>query len=354
MAWAPCSNVRAEIDEQNPLAAFGSYSATRRNAVGGRGNAGRGAVAARPGRDGRIGLHVDRARAAGQAAFRQHGGIGRPMAPIAASRPLLFGIVNLTADSFSDGGRFLDPAAALAHARALVAGGADVVDLGAAASNIDAAAVPVEEEIRRLDPLLSALKSEGVAVSVDSFAPAVQRFAIARGADFLNDIQGFPEPALYPDLAAAGCRLIVMHAVQGRGRAQRLDLSADEVWDHIVAFFAERIAALERAGVARERLAIDPGMGFFLSSRPEVSFRVLNRLGELKKIFGLPVMVSVSRKSFLRAATGRGSPDALGPATLAAELYAAEHGADLIRTHDPAALADGLRVTAALRIAADS
>src|SRR5579871_5219001 len=325
MAWAPCSNVRAEIDEQNPLAAFGSYSATRRNAVGGRGNAGRGAVAARPGRDGRIGLHVDRARAAGQAAFRQHGGIGRPMAPIAASRPLLFGIVNLTADSFSDGGRFLDPAA-----------------------------VPVEEEIRRLDPLLSALKSEGVAVSVDSFAPAVQRFAIARGADFLNDIQGFPEPALYPDLAAAGCRLIVMHAVQGRGRAQRLDLSADEVWDHIVAFFAERIAALERAGVARERLAIDPGMGFFLSSRPEVSFRVLNRLGELKKIFGLPVMVSVSRKSFLRAATGRGSPDALGPATLAAELYAAEHGADLIRTHDPAALADGLRVTAALRIAADS
>jgi dihydropteroate synthase type 2 len=272
--------------------------------------------------------------------------------PALPAPPILFGIVNITADSFSDGGRFIDPGAALAHTRALLAGGADVIDLGAAASNVDAAAVPAKEEIDRLDPLLSALKQDRVAVSVDSFAPEVQRFAISRGADFLNDIQGFPDRSLYPELAAAKCRLVVMHAVQRRGRAQRLDLSAAQVWNRIIAFFQERIAALEQAGVARERIILDPGMGFFLSSRPEVSCAVLARLGELKQVFGLPVLVSVSRKSFLRAITGRSSVAELGPATLAAELYAAAHGADLIRTHDPAALRDGLRVTAALQAAA--
>jgi dihydropteroate synthase type 2 len=265
-----------------------------------------------------------------------------------SASPRIFGIVNVTEDSFSDGGRFLDPAAALAQARALVEAGADVVDLGAAASNVDANPVSAEEEIRRLDPPISALKADGAAVSVDSFLPEVQRFAIGRGVDFLNDIQGFPDPAFYPELATAGCRLVVMHAVQGRGRAQRLELTAAEVWDRIGAFFAERVAALEQAGVARERIVLDPGMGFFLSSRPEASLHVLSRLGELKRSFGLPVLVSVSRKSFLRALTGRSSAAELGAATLAAELYAAGQGADFIRTHDPGALTDGLRVAAAL------
>lgn len=269
-----------------------------------------------------------------------------------AGSPTIFGIVNVTQDSFSDGGRYLDPAAALAHARALAAAGAQVVDLGASASNVDAKPVAPEEEIRRLEPLISALKADPARVSVDSFLPEVQRFAIARGVDFLNDIQGFPDPSFYPELAAARSRLVVMHAVQGRGRAQRRELSPDQVWDLICGFFSQRIAALERAGVARGRIVIDPGMGFFLSSRPEASLHVLARLGELKRAFGLPVLVSVSRKSFLRAITGRATAGELGAATLAAELYAAEHGADYIRTHDPSALADALRVMAALRDAA--
>ena len=269
-----------------------------------------------------------------------------------ADGPRLFGIVNITEDSFSDGGRFLDFAAALEHARALVTNGVHVIDLGAAASNVDAKPVSAAEEIRRLDPLIAALQADGIAVSVDSFLPEVQRFAITRGVDFVNDIQGFPEPALYPELAAADCRLVVMHAVQGRGRAQRLELSSSEVWRRIVAFFRERLAALERAGIARERIVIDPGMGFFLSSRPEASLEVLARLGELKREFGLPVLISVSRKSFLRALTGRSLAAELGPATLTAELFAAKRGADFIRTHDPGALADALRVTAALRSAA--
>jgi dihydropteroate synthase type 2 len=263
--------------------------------------------------------------------------------------PAILGIVNITEDSFSDGGRFLATAAALAHARALVAAGAQIIDLGAAASNVEAKPVAPAEEIGRLDPLISALIGDGTPVSVDSFAPEVQRFAIARDVALLNDIQGFPDPSFYPELAAARCRLVVMHATQVRGRARPVELSAGEVWDRIHAFFAGRVAALEQAGIARERLILDPGMGFFLSSRPEASLRVLAGLDRLKQAFGLPVLVSVSRKSFLRAITGRAAADELGAATLAAELYAAEKGADYIRTHDPGALADGFKVLAALR-----
>ena len=265
------------------------------------------------------------------------------------SPPCLFGIVNITEDSFSDGGHYLDPADAVAHARALLTAGAQVIDLGAAASNVDAQPVSAAEEIRRLDPVVAALAAEGVQISVDSFLPEVQRFAIARGAAFLNDIQGFPDPSLYSELAAASCRLVVMHAVQGRGRAQRVELAADEVWDRIYDFFGERLAAFERAGIARKRLILDPGMGFFLSSWPEASLRVLAGLGRLKRDFGLPVLVSVSRKSFLRAITGRASASETGAATLSAEIYAAEMGADYIRTHDPGALADALKIMAALR-----
>ena len=263
-------------------------------------------------------------------------------------RPLLVAILNITEDSFSDGGRYLHPAAAIAQARRLAAGGADIVELGAAASNIAAEPVSAEEEIRRLQPVIATLKGDGVPLSIDTFQIETQRFALAGSVDYLNDIQGFPDPGIYPDLATAGCRLVVMHAAQGRGRAQSLELAPEEVWRHIQDFFAERIPRLERAGIARERLILDPGMGLFLSSRPESSLRVLRGLEELKRMFGLPILVSVSRKSFLRRLTGHGDPAGLGAATLAAELYAARHGADLIRTHDPAALRDALIVSEAL------
>jgi dihydropteroate synthase type 2 len=264
--------------------------------------------------------------------------------------PCLIGIVNITEDSFSDGGRYLDAAAAIAHARALAAAGAAVVDLGAAASNVAAKPVDADEEIRRLEPVIAALAGDGTAVSVDSFRPEVQRFAIARGVAYLNDIQGFPDPALYPALAAAHCRLVVMHAVQGSGRARQLALTPAAVWAHIHEFFMTRLRALEEAGIARDRLILDPGMGFFLSSRPEASLQVLAGLSRLKRDFGLPVLVSVSRKSFLRALTGRTAAE-LGAATLAAELYAAAAGADFIRTHDPGPLTDGLAVMRALHAA---
>jgi dihydropteroate synthase type 2 len=262
--------------------------------------------------------------------------------------PLLVGIVNITADSFSDGGRFLDPTAAIAHARRLAATGADIVELGAAASNVAANPVTAEEEIRRLDPVIAGLSGADATLAIDTSQPKTQRFALSRGVAFLNDIRGFPDPDVYPDLAVARCRLVVMHAVETEGRARAIDLGADEAWQRIEAFFARRIARLEAAGIARERLVVDPGMGLFLSTQPEASLRVLTSLGRLKQSFGLPIMVSVSRKSFLGAITGRAAPAERGAATLAAELYAALHGADYIRTHDPAALRDALMVTAAL------
>jgi dihydropteroate synthase type 2 len=255
----------------------------------------------------------------------------------------IFGIVNITEDSFSDGGRYLAAEAALAHARKLAKDGASVLDLGAAASNPDAKPVAPAEEIARLAPVVAALRDEGIAVSIDSFAPEVQRWALVQRVDFLNDIQGFPVPELYPALAGSSAKLIVMHSVQGRGRATRADVAPEGIFDRILRFFENRVAALEQAGVARGRLVLDPGMGFFLGGRPEASFTVLRRLPELKRTFGLPVLISVSRKSFLRTFRGRDVAEA-GAATLAAELFAAFQGVDYVRTHDPAALADGLAI----------
>lgn len=260
----------------------------------------------------------------------------------------LFGILNVTADSFSDGGRFLEPAAAIAHGIALAEGGADVIDLGAASSNPDAGVVGAEVEIARLSAVLPALMARGLAVSVDSFERDVQLWALSQGVPWLNDIQGFPDAATYPRLADSAARLVVMHAVQGRGKASRVDVAPDAIMARMFAFFDERIAALKRAGIARARLVLDPGMGFFLGTNPETSLEVLRRLPELKGRYGLPVLVSVSRKSFIRAIAGRGVHEA-GAATLAAELFAAAQGADFIRTHEPRPLRDALSVVAALR-----
>lgn len=265
----------------------------------------------------------------------------------AETHPQIFGIVNLTEDSFSDGGLYLSPQAALAHARKLLDGGAHVLDLGAASSNPDAKQVPADVEIARLAPIVSALKKEGRKISIDSFAPETQSWALAQNVDYLNDTQGFPEAKLYPALARARAKLVVMHAVQARGRATRVETNPATIMERIHDFFAARINALTSAGIARERLILDPGMGFFLGANPEASLTVLKHLPELKKAFGLPILISVSRKSFLRKVTGRDIAD-IGPATLAAELYAAAQGADFVRTHEVAPLRDALTVMVAL------
>jgi dihydropteroate synthase type 2 len=251
----------------------------------------------------------------------------------------ILGILNITDDSFFDGGKYLEPAAAIAQGRALAADGADVLDIGAASSNPDSKGVAPEIEVERLRSVLPAL--DDIALSIDTFSPQVQRWALAQNVAYLNDIQGFPDPSLYPLLAASSAKLVVMHSVQARGAATRVHVPPGEIMDRIVHFFDARIAALEKAGIERERLILDPGMGFFLGSSPEASFAVLRYLPHLRARYGLPLLVSVSRKSFLRRLAGRDAGDA-GPVSLAAELYAVRQGADFIRTHAPGPLKDAL------------
>jgi dihydropteroate synthase type 2 len=286
---------------------------------------------------------VAAAYAAGNRAVSRSG--TAPLLP--AGRPRVVGIVNITEDSFSDGGRYLTPREALAHARRLRADGADIIELGPAASHPDSKPVAAAEEQRRLAPVLEQLTADGIPVSVDSFQPETQRFAISGGAAYLNDIQGFRHPGLYGTLAASGCRLVVMHSLQRTSPATRVVTDPAAIWAGASRFFTGRLAVLQTAGICRDRLIIDPGLGYFLGSNPEPSLTALAGIRELKARFGVPVLVCPSRKSFLRTLTGKDAAHA-GPATLAAETFAAWQGADYIRTHDVAALCDALTVFGAI------
>lgn len=259
----------------------------------------------------------------------------------------IVGVVNLTADSFSDGGRYLEPRRAIDHALGLAGAGADVIELGAASSHPDSARVDSKEEIGRLAPVLDALLARGLSLGVDSWKLETQRYCISRGVQLLNDIQGFPDVGFHGELARSGCRLVVMHSIQSRGPATRAALPLEDVVKRVYELFRSRIAELEAAGVSRDRIVLDPGMGYFVGSDPEPSLALLNEIPRLKRTFGLTVLVSVSRKSFLGALTGRAVGER-GPATLSAELYAASLGCDYIRTHDVAALRDALEIRAAL------
>jgi dihydropteroate synthase type 2 len=237
-----------------------------------------------------------------------------------AGDPRIVGIVNITEDSFSDGGRYLDPEAAIVHARRLRGEGADVVELGPAASHPGSAPVTAAEEQRRLASVLEQLAADGIPVSVDSSRPQTQRFAISAGVAYLNDIHGFGDPDMYPALAASGCRLIVMHAIQAAGSATRVVTDSAAVWDGILRFFAERLAALREAGISRDRLIIDPGLGYFLGSTPGPSLAALAGIRELKAAFGVRVLASPSGRSASpgrRRSPRRSSPPGREPTTSA-------------------------------------
>jgi dihydropteroate synthase type 2 len=248
----------------------------------------------------------------------------------------------------------MEPERALEHARRLFAEGARFVELGPASSHPDAREVSAREEIRRLEALVEALGREGIPVAVDSFRLETQRWCLEQDVDMLNDIQGFAEPELWPELARSSCRLVVMHSIQDRGRATRAPGDPDTVLERIESFFDERLAGLEAAGVERERLILDPGMGFFLGVKPASSLVVLRNLRWLRKRFGLPLLVSLSRKSLLghlladpQSGEVRGVHER-GAGTLAAELWIARRGVDFVRTHDVRSLGDALRVVRAL------
>lgn len=262
-----------------------------------------------------------------------------------------FGIVNVTRDSFSDGGRYLAADAAIAHAERLLAAGADVLDVGAESTHPDAEDVSADEEVARLAPVVQALRDRGAVVSVDTCKPAVMQAMLAHGVRWLNDVNGFRGAAAMAVVAAApSCvGFVAMFSRSAAGRAERREHEVGGLLDEIRVFFGERVAAFHALGIARERLVLDPGMGFFLGRAAANSLMVLKHLAALRAEFA-PLLVSVSRKSFLGEVAGAAVADR-GAATLAAELHAARVGVDWIRTHDVKALHDGLAVLRAIEAA---
>ena len=253
------------------------------------------------------------------------------------------GVVNVTPDSFSDGGCHLDPAAALARARALVEEGADIVDVGAESSRPGARGISAEEELSRVVPVLEGLRDFPVPVSVDTAKPEVMRAALAAGASMINDITALTSPGALAAVAPSGAAICLMH-MQGEPRTMQKEPSYRDVVAEVAAFLKERVAAAERAGIAHERIVVDPGFGF--GKTVAHNFELLRNLERIAGL-GLPVLAGWSRKSTLGAITGRAAEDRLA-ASLAAALLAVERGARIVRVHDVAATRDALTVLAAL------
>jgi dihydropteroate synthase len=263
---------------------------------------------------------------------------------LSLKRPLIMGVVNITPDSFFDGGRFLDPAAAIDHARQLIAEGADLLDLGAESSRPGAAAeVSVEEELRRLLPVLRGLRDAPVPLSVDTIKPEVMRAALADGASMINDINALREPAALAAVAASDAAVCLMH-MQGTPGTMQQHPSYGDVVVEVRDFLLERVEAARAAGISAQRISIDPGFGF--GKTLEHNLALLRELGEFKA-FGVPVLAGWSRKSSLGRITGKAAGDRLA-ASIAAALIAAQNGAGILRVHDVAATRDALAVLAAV------
>jgi dihydropteroate synthase len=260
-------------------------------------------------------------------------------------RPLLMGIVNATPDSFSDGRGTLSLDERLEHARGLVAAGADILDVGGESARGDRPAVPADEEIARVLPLVERLAGEGALVSVDTHKPEVAAAAVAAGAAIVNDVSGLRDLRLADVCARSGAALVVMHTrVEPKGTLLDPGRYEDVVAD-VVELLRERIAAAVARGVAEEQIIVDPGPDF--AKTPAQTVAVLRRLDAVGAL-GRPVLLAVSRKDFVGALTGR-APANRDAGTLAALAHGVDAGAHLLRVHDVAAAADYLAVRAALR-----
>jgi dihydropteroate synthase len=262
---------------------------------------------------------------------------------LALGRPLVMGVLNVTPDSFSDGGRFLDPASALEQASRMIAEGTDILDIGAESTRPygDAVAVSSDEEIRRLTPVLPAAVAMGVPVSIDTMKVAVAEWALAAGAAIVNDVWGLQrDSGLARVVAVHQVPVIVMHNRDAADPA--IDILAD-----ISAFFSRSLEIARRAGIAREKIVLDPGIGF--GKTAEQSLTAIACIGEFKS-FGLPLLVGASRKRFIDKVSPAPPDQRLG-GSIAAHVLAVAGGAAIIRTHDVAETVQALRVAAAIRSA---
>jgi dihydropteroate synthase len=253
--------------------------------------------------------------------------------------PAVMGILNITPDSFSDGGQFIAPQSALAQARRMIAEGADIIDIGAESTRpYGAQPVTADEELQRLRPVLADVVSLGVPVSIDSMKSAVVGWALDAGASIANDVWGLQrDPGMAEFVAARHSPVIVMH------NRDRVEADIDIMKD-IAAFFARSLEIADKAGISRENIVLDPGIGF--GKTPEQSMTALARLDELG-VFGLPLLVGASRKRFISSVSPSEPQQRLG-GSIAAHLIAAKGGARIIRTHDVAETVQALRVAAAI------
>lgn len=255
------------------------------------------------------------------------------------------GIVNVTPDSFSDGGRFYGRDAAIAHALRLRDEGADIVDVGGESTRPGAEPVDIADEIGRVVPVVEALVREGVAVSVDSMKPQVMRAAIEAGCAVVNDVNGFREPGAIDAVKDAGVGLVVMH-MQGSPRTMQQAPRYDDVLAEVGGFLRDRARSLEAAGVAAERIAIDPGFGFGKTlDHNKALFRGLHALASM----GYPLLVGVSRKRMISDLTGGRDVAGRTAGSVAAALLAAQNGASILRVHDVKETVDALNVWKELR-----
>jgi dihydropteroate synthase len=259
-------------------------------------------------------------------------------------RPLIMGIVNITEDSFSgDGHARTGRDTALRHAEQLIAAGADMLDLGAESSRPGATAVAEAAEVDRIAPLVEALQGCGVPLSIDTVKPAVMRAAIEAGADLINDIAALQAPGALEAVAASQAAVCLMH-MQGTPGSMQVAPQYADVLQEVMSFLSERVAACVAAGIARERIVLDPGFGFGKTlAHNQTLFRALPDFA----CFDLPLLVGVSRKSMLGQISGRDVNERM-PASIAAALLAAQAGAHIIRVHDVAATKDALAVLSAL------
>jgi dihydropteroate synthase len=260
---------------------------------------------------------------------------------LSLGRPAVMGILNVTPDSFSDAGRFFDPARAIAHAAEMVRQGADILDIGAESTRPYGGAQPVsrDEEIVRLAPVFEAVVGLGLPVSIDTIKAAVARWALERGAAIVNDVWGLQrDPDMARVVAEYGVPVVIMH------NRDKADASIDIIAD-IEAFLARSLEIADGAGIARDRILIDPGIGF--GKTPEQSIETLGKLDQLAR-FGLPLLVGASRKRFIDTVSPA-PPDQRIGGSLAAHLIAMEAGAQVIRAHDVAETVQALKVAAAIR-----
>ncbi len=257
----------------------------------------------------------------------------------------LMGVVNVTPDSFSDGGLYFDADKAIRHGMELAEQGAGILDVGGESTRPGAEVVSAEEEVARTEPVVAALAEEGHEVSIDTSKVAVAEATLDAGATIVNDVTALrAEPELGALCAERGAGLILMH-MQGDPRTMQANPTYDDVVDDVRSFLAERLEAAIAAGVAEERVWLDPGIGF--GKDLGHNLELLRRLGELRRSLGRPLVIGASRKSFIGKIDGSDVGERLG-GTIAASVLAAAEGADVLRVHDVAEVAQAVRVAEAI------